>query len=42
MHDNPEKALSDKHNSLRLNELRSFLKGLLKLRRAVDEINSLE
>ncbi|MCJ7579427.1 MAG: 3-deoxy-8-phosphooctulonate synthase [Candidatus Aminicenantes bacterium] len=42
IHDNPEKALSDKHNSLRLNELRSFLKGLLKLRRAVDEINSLE
>ncbi len=42
IHDNPEKALSDKHNSLRLNELRSFLKGLLKLRRAVDEINALE
>ena len=42
IHDNPEKALSDKHNSLRLNELRSFLKGLLKLRSAVDEINSLE
>lgn len=42
IHDNPEKALSDKHNSLRLNELRSFLKGLLKLRSAVDEINALE
>jgi len=42
IHDNPEKALSDKHNSLRLNELQSFLKGLLKLRHAVGEINSLE
>ena len=42
IHDNPEKALSDKHNSLILNDLRHFLKGLLKLRSAVDEINTLE
>ena len=42
IHDNPEKALSDKHNSLILNDLRRFLKGLLKLRSAVDEINTLE
>jgi len=40
IHDNPEKALSDKHNSLLLNELRSFLKGLLILRSAVKKINS--
>ncbi|MFC2160331.1 3-deoxy-8-phosphooctulonate synthase [Acidobacteriota bacterium] len=42
IHDNPEKALSDKHNSLLLNELRSFLKGLLILRSAVKKINSFE
>ncbi len=42
IHDNPEKALSDKHNSLNLNELRSFLKKLLTLKFAVDEINSIE
>ena len=41
IHDNPEKALSDKHNSLNLNKLRMFLDGILKLRRAVDEINAL-
>ncbi len=41
IHDNPPKALSDKHNSLNLNDLRVFLEGLLKLRSAVDEINSL-
>ncbi len=42
IHDNPGKALSDKHNSLKLNELETFLKGLLKLRSAVDKINTLE
>jgi len=42
IHDNPEKALSDKHNSLNLNELEAFLKGLLKLRKTVDEINALK
>ncbi|MEE8377322.1 MAG: 3-deoxy-8-phosphooctulonate synthase [Candidatus Aminicenantaceae bacterium] len=41
IHDNPSKALSDKRNSLNLNDLRIFLEGLLKLRSAVDEINSL-
>ncbi len=41
IHDNPSKALSDKHNSLNLKDLRIFLEGLLKLRSAVDEINSL-
>ncbi len=42
IHDNPEEALSDKHNSLKLNELHPFLEKLLTLRSAVDEINSLE
>ena len=42
IHDNPGKALSDKLNSLILNKLHGFLKGLLKLRSAVDEISILE
>ena len=39
VHDQPEKALSDKYNSLYLNELKSFLTDLLELRNAVDKIN---
>lgn len=42
IHDSPENSLSDKHNSLLLKDLPSFLKGLIKLRNAVNEINSLE
>jgi 2-dehydro-3-deoxyphosphooctonate aldolase (KDO 8-P synthase) len=41
IHDNPAEALSDKFNSLNLNDLRIFLGGLLKLRGAVDEITSI-
>ena len=39
IHDQPEKALSDKYNSLSLYELKSFLTDLLELRNAVDKIN---
>lgn len=39
VHDNPSEALSDSHNSLKLNELRSLLASLLKLKKAGD-INS--
>ena len=42
IHDRPEHALSDKHNSLNLNELRGLLVALLKLKKTVDEINSSE
>jgi 2-dehydro-3-deoxyphosphooctonate aldolase (KDO 8-P synthase) len=42
IHDNPGKAKSDKFNSLILNELQSFLTGILILKSAVDEINSLK
>jgi 2-dehydro-3-deoxyphosphooctonate aldolase (KDO 8-P synthase) len=45
IHDNPEQALSDSHNSLNLNDLRSLLISLRKLRKAViqqEETNSKE
>jgi 2-dehydro-3-deoxyphosphooctonate aldolase (KDO 8-P synthase) len=42
IHDNPGKAKSDKFNSLILNELQSFLTGILILKSAIDEINSLK
>jgi 2-dehydro-3-deoxyphosphooctonate aldolase (KDO 8-P synthase) len=42
IHDRPEKALSDKHNSLNIKKLRPFLTSLLKLRQTIDEINRLE
>jgi len=35
IHDKPEKALSDKANSLKLNDLRSLLESLSKLQRAL-------
>jgi 2-dehydro-3-deoxyphosphooctonate aldolase (KDO 8-P synthase) len=37
VHDNPPQALSDKYNSLILNELRSLLASLLRLRTAIDK-----
>ena len=39
IHDNPSEALSDSHNSLKLNALRSLLASLMKLKKAGD-INS--
>lgn len=42
IHDRPEEALSDKHNSLNLNRLHNFMASLLKLRETIDEINRLE
>ena len=42
IHDHPEEALSDKFNSLNLNKLHGFLSALLKLKKTVDEIISLE
>ncbi|MBN2206225.1 MAG: 3-deoxy-8-phosphooctulonate synthase [Candidatus Aminicenantes bacterium] len=37
IHDDPERALSDKHNSLKLKELKGLLRTLLRLRAALDE-----
>lgn len=42
IHDKPELALSDKYNSLKLNKLHDFCLALFKLKKTVDEINSLE
>jgi 2-dehydro-3-deoxyphosphooctonate aldolase (KDO 8-P synthase) len=36
IHDNPSQALSDKHNSLILNDLEGFLSQMIKLRSAVE------
>jgi len=41
VHDNPQKALSDKHNSLNLNDLRDMLTVLLRLVKARDRKNDL-
>jgi 2-dehydro-3-deoxyphosphooctonate aldolase (KDO 8-P synthase) len=37
IHDNPSQALSDSHNSFRLNDLHSFCTSLLRLKEAVDD-----
>jgi 2-dehydro-3-deoxyphosphooctonate aldolase (KDO 8-P synthase) len=40
IHDNPSQALSDKYNSLILNELSNLLASLLRLKRAIDMNNN--
>ncbi|MGD2294206.1 MAG: 3-deoxy-8-phosphooctulonate synthase [Candidatus Aminicenantes bacterium] len=42
IHDRPEQALSDKHNSLNLNKLNAFCSSLQKLKKTIDEINFLD
>lgn len=42
IHDRPEAALSDKHNSLNIMKLPGFLRVLLKLKKTIDEMNTLE
>jgi len=41
VHENPPAALSDKHNSLILNELHNFLVTLLRIKKAIDMNNDL-
>lgn len=40
IHDNPARALSDKHNSLNLNKLKVMLQTLLRIKKAIDMKNS--
>jgi len=42
IHDNPNRALSDKHNSLKINELNSVLAVLLRLKKARDMDDNLK
>jgi len=40
VHENPPEALSDKHNSLKLNELHNILTTLLRIKKAIDMNNN--
>jgi len=42
VHENPQSALSDKHNSLILNKLQDFLATLLRIKEAITENNNLD
>jgi 2-dehydro-3-deoxyphosphooctonate aldolase (KDO 8-P synthase) len=42
IHDNPSQALSDKYNSLKINELRPLLDSLLRLKKARDTSDNLK
>ena len=39
IHDNPDKALSDKHNSLKINKLQALLAALLEIKKAISMKN---